>query len=283
MTALSANFARKRMSATNVVVALMLAAPVAAATHIYEGSAVALNTSGHLVPASADPTLRVVGVAEAEADNSSGSAGDLTVVPRRGAFPFDNSSGTAAVTAADIGRPCYVVDDNTVARHDALYTRPVMGTVVGVEDGKVFVEVGVHGDESDSDIMVLAGADLSARRFLPVKRSSGTVVAATTAGEPILGIQQNAPANGAICIVRIKGISNIILGDTITVGMHLAVEATTGRAKEAARTTCDASGASATAATTGSYVFGLCTTGGADGDTGACLITHAGAIPGTFS
>lgn len=286
MTALSANLARRRMSATNVVVALMLAAPVAAATHIYEGGAVALNTSGHLVPASADSSLRVVGVAEAEADNSAGSAGDLTVVPRRGAFPFDNSSGTAAVTAADIGRPCYVVDDNTVARHSNMGARPVMGIVVGVEDSKVFVEVGIRGDASDdNDVMVLAGADLSAKRHLPVKlNSSGAAVAATTAGEAPYGILQNAPGNGAVAIVRIAGHSDIILGATLAPQAQLAVQATTGRAKAAnGGTVSGGAGDPADDHVDGSYVFGLCTVGGDDGDTGRCLITHAGVIPSTFT
>lgn len=285
MTALAANFARKRMGATNVVIALTLLAPVAAATRIYQGSAVALNTSGNLVPASADASLRVIGVAEEEADNSAGSAGDLTVAPRRGTFPFDNSGTTAAVTAADIGRPCFAVDDNTVARHSAMGTRPIMGIVMGVEDGKVFVEVGVRGDASDlDDVLILAGADLSTKRHLPVKVSGSTVVACTTAGEPIYGILQNAPGNGAVAVVRVAGHSDIILGDTIAAMAHLAVQATTGRAKNAVPgTVSGGAGDPADDALDGSYVFGLCVTGGGNGDTGRCLLTHAGAVPTTLT
>ncbi|MEZ4395073.1 MAG: hypothetical protein R3A48_28680 [Polyangiales bacterium] len=49
------------------------------------------------------------------------------------------------MTDLDIYRPCYVVDDNTVARHDALGTRPVMGIVEGVDDFGVLVSVGLLG------------------------------------------------------------------------------------------------------------------------------------------
>ena len=57
------------------VVALTGGFPVAATTHIYVGSLVAVNGSGYVVPASADSSLAVIGVAEEEKDNSGGSAG----------------------------------------------------------------------------------------------------------------------------------------------------------------------------------------------------------------
>lgn len=279
MTALSKDFQRKSMG-TGPVVSRGFACPVAASATIYKGSLVAINASGYLVPASADRNLRVVGVAEDGADNSAGSAGDLTVIPLRGVHLFANSSTTAAVSDADIGRFCYAVDDNTVARHNAVGTRPVAGRVVGVTADGVYVETGLVTDEEGvRDIMLLAGADLSARLHLPVKLSTTTVVSATTAGEVILGIQQNAPASGAVCIVRIAGVSNIILGDTISVGASLAVEATSGRAKAHVAATAN----TGTGAITGSYVFGHCITGGADGDTGLCNITHTGILPGTYA
>lgn len=284
MTALADNYARRRHG-VDPVLALAFAMGVAASTTIYKGSLVALNYSGYLVPASADPSLRVVGVAEDEIDNSTGSNGDETCAPRRGCFYFTNSATTAAVSDADIGRLCYAVDDNTVARHDALGTRPVAGRVMGVDSFGVLVEVGLSPANADGsvDIMLLAGADLSLLRHYPVKlNGSGAAVAATTAGEAILGILQNAPANGAIAIVRVSGISSIVLGDTITQGMKLAVEATSGRAKEAVAAYTNTSDAGAAQdALVGSYVFGICITGGADGETGLCLLSPMGAIPTT--
>ena len=100
MTALSANYSRKCQTLTGVLLAALFAMPVAASTHVYQGSLVGLNTSGYLVKASADPTLRIVGVSESDVDNSSGSAGDLTCVPKRGPYYFANSSSTDAITDA---------------------------------------------------------------------------------------------------------------------------------------------------------------------------------------
>lgn len=285
MTALAADFSRKAMG-VGPVVALGFAVPVAASTTIYKGSLVALNASGNAVPASANRNLRIIGVSEESVDNSAGSAGDKTCAPRRGVFYFANSASTAAVSDSDVGRVCYVVDDNTVARIDSLGTRPVAGRVMGVDSNGVAVEVGVAAPDQQGafDVMVLAGADLSARLHHPVKLSTGAAVATTTAGEPIFGIQQNAPASGAVCIVRVAGISSIILGATITQGAQLAVEATSGRAKIAVAGTVSGGPTDPVDdPLDGSYVFGLCITGGDDGDTGLCLITHAGAIPTTLT
>lgn len=88
--------------------------PVAAATTIYAGTLVALDTSGNLVNASDAASLRVIGRAEQDVDNSAGSAGDLTAVVKRGVFRYANSS-TAAVDADDKGKLCFVEDNQTVA------------------------------------------------------------------------------------------------------------------------------------------------------------------------
>ena len=86
--------------------------PVAAASRIFSGSMVALNATGYAIKAAPTAT-RVRGVALAEADNTSGAAGDQGVDIERGPFLFANS-GTNAVTRAHIGTNVYVVDDNTV-------------------------------------------------------------------------------------------------------------------------------------------------------------------------
>jgi hypothetical protein len=132
----------------------------------------------------------------------------------------------------------------------------------------------------------IAAADLSSSQYCAVvfSLSSGVLQCdlQSTAGGVADGILQNAPANGAIAIVRVSGISSIVLGDTITQGMKLAVEATSGRAKEAVAAYTNTSDAGAAQdALVGSYVFGICITGGADGETGLCLLSPMGAIPTT--
>lgn len=274
MTALDKDFQRKSMGTNGPVIARGIKCPVAASTTIYKGALVAINASGYAQAAAAAAGLRIVGVAEDAADNSAGSAGDVSVIPLRGAYFFANSSTTAAVTDGDVGRLCYAADDNTVARHDALGTRPVAGKVLGIESGLVLVEVGMLGDGEGEDILVLAGADLSARLHLPVKLdTAGAAVAATSAGEFAVGVQQNAPANGAVCIVRVHGKSRIILGATLTPGARIAVAATSGRAKAAVAGSGDP--------LAGSNCFGVLLVGGGDGDTGVCIISQMGAIPTT--
>lgn len=86
--------------------------PVAAAVRIFSGSMVALNATGFALPAVPTAT-RVRGVALAEADNSTGAAGDTFVDIDRGPFLFANDTANP-VTRAHIGASVYVVDDNTV-------------------------------------------------------------------------------------------------------------------------------------------------------------------------
>lgn len=286
MTALSADRFVRRYSSDAVPVRGKTL-PVAASTTIYGGSIVALNQSGYAVPASADPTLHVVGVAVEKADNASGSAGAVSVEIQRGVFSLNNSSSTSALTDADIGRVCFAADDNTVARITAIGTLPPVGKVVGLDGSDVFVEVGLlaQGDDGSAlDLLIVAGADLSSTgqyRFVSLN-SSGAIVLAATAGMNALGVLLNAPASGAVGIVRRRGRVRMLASANITEGTAIAVEGTNGRAKAASALTCDASGASATAASTGSYVMGMAleeATGAAD--MFLVDIHPMGAIPGT--
>lgn len=275
MTALDRDFQRPSMGPVR---SRGFAIPLQALARVYKGSAVAINSVGTMVPASADPTLQVVGVAEDGVNNTTGLS--LTAIPLIGNFYFTNSGTTDAITDGDVGKLCYAADDNTAARTSSLGTRPVLGRVCGVDSNGVLVAVGMEPYNADGsvDLLIPAGADLSARRHHPVKLSSNAVVAATVAGEQPLGILQNAPASGAIARVRISGFSRIVLGDTLTQGMKIAVEATSGRAKEAVAGTVNVAGGGVEALA-GSYAFGILITGGADGDTGLCFVNHMGAIP----
>lgn len=114
---------------------------VAASTTIYAGSIVAVNASGYAVPASASKALKVVGIAESKAVGTS-TAGATKIAVKRDVGVFGNSSLTDALTIADIGHHCYVVDDQTVARTPGTsYQRPLAGRVVDVTTEGVWVEV----------------------------------------------------------------------------------------------------------------------------------------------
>lgn len=273
MTALARDTIRRSQTLGGVLAALMFAMPLAAATRTYQGSMVALNTSGYVVKASADPTLRIIGVDEVGADNSSGSAGDVTCTPTRGAFYFANSSSTDAITDSDLGRYAYVVDDNTVARTSAYGARPVAGRILGVDDFGVLVEVGAGLDGSATeDFLVLAGADLSAKQYYGVDLVNSSGVAKATAisaaGQRCIGILQNAPASGAVAIVRSLGrVTRMISGGSVTAAENVGVTSA-GKAKTAVDARVDTSDSGgANDPLKGSNAIGIALISGAtDGD-----------------
>lgn len=115
------------------------AAPVAAATKIYLGALVALNAAGDLVPGSVATTLKSPGVAVAQVDNTGGAAGAVTAEYEKGIFQFKNSAAGDAITRADIGANCYIVDDETVAKTNGTNTRSVAGVIEDVDAQGVYV------------------------------------------------------------------------------------------------------------------------------------------------
>jgi hypothetical protein len=105
---------------------------IAADTVIYQGAVIAVNSSGYVVPGSADPTLKVLGWSRGRVDNTDGTAGAKPVPYCRKPIRMVNSSSTDAITNADVGEDCYLVDDQTVARTSGGGDRPVAGRVVHV-------------------------------------------------------------------------------------------------------------------------------------------------------
>lgn len=109
---------------------------VAAESELFAGTIVAKSTAGTAVPASDDPQLVVQGMAKNYA------AGGEKVTVKRGVFGFGNSAAADEITAADIGKVAYVVDDQTVAKTDGVGTRPVAGVIEDVDDTQVWVRLG---------------------------------------------------------------------------------------------------------------------------------------------
>lgn len=114
--------------------------PVKAATTIFQGSLVAVGADDQLVPMSTATTLRGVGRAEEPVDNSAGVDGDLNCEVGSGIYRYANSAAADLITAADIGLPCYGVDDQTVALTDGTSTRSVAGTIHDVDALGVWVK-----------------------------------------------------------------------------------------------------------------------------------------------
>ena len=113
--------------------------PVAANTRIFGGALVAINAAGLAVPGSTALGLKCAGVAEQRADNTGGAAGAIRVRLNRQPHAFTNSTAADAITLADVGSDCYLVDDQTVAKTDGGGTRSRAGTVYDVDAEGVWV------------------------------------------------------------------------------------------------------------------------------------------------
>lgn len=112
---------------------------IGAGVKIYAGALVAIE-NGYLVPGKTATGLLAQGRAEETVDNTGGAAGAQRVPAERGTFLFANSA-TDAVVQADVGKECFIVDDETVAKTNGTNTRSRAGIVRAVETGGVWVEL----------------------------------------------------------------------------------------------------------------------------------------------
>jgi len=89
--------------------------PVIGSDIIYKGALVNMDATGYAQPAADTTGLPFIGVAVEQADNSSGSSGDIVVqVYTTGSFRVVAESGAGAIAQTSVGKICYVVDDATV-------------------------------------------------------------------------------------------------------------------------------------------------------------------------
>ncbi|MBP7127319.1 hypothetical protein KBD49_13230 [Myxococcota bacterium] len=120
----------------------LLVFPVAAQTRIFQGGLVVLD-GGYAKPGHEGTGLVAAGMASETVDNRDGSAGAALVTVRPGVHAWRNSSGADAIGQADVGKVCYVVDDETVAKTDGTGTRSAAGTVLAVDAQGVWVRTGI--------------------------------------------------------------------------------------------------------------------------------------------
>lgn len=114
--------------------------PVAADVQCFQGGMACIDTTtGDVTPGAVSTTLLPVGKFAETVDNTGGAAGAVLVTvefPREiNAEWWDNDTGTA-VTAADVGQDCYILDDHTVSFSDGTGTRSKAGRVLQVDSVK---------------------------------------------------------------------------------------------------------------------------------------------------
>jgi len=116
------------------------AVKIAASQKIFAGAMVMRNSSGYAVKGATATGLVGIGRADEQVDNSAGAAGDKSVNVRPGVHRYANSASGDLITIADIGKPCYAVDDQTVAKTNGTNTRSIAGFIFDVDDVGVWVE-----------------------------------------------------------------------------------------------------------------------------------------------
>jgi hypothetical protein len=119
----------------------ILSVPVAAGKKIFAGSLVAANATGFATPGATATTLTYLGRAEEFVDNTGLGDGAKSVIVRRGkAFKWKTAAGDPVVQA-DLGKLCYITDDETVSKTNAGgNTQSAAGKVVGVDSDGVWVQ-----------------------------------------------------------------------------------------------------------------------------------------------
>ena len=118
----------------------LIAVKVAAGAKIYAG-ALLVSKGGYAAPGEkADSGIVYLGRAEERVDNTGGSAGDKSVLVRRGrAFKWSNAAGTNAVTQAEVGQAAYILDDQTVTKTATGATKTDPAVVLGVDNDGVWI------------------------------------------------------------------------------------------------------------------------------------------------
>ena len=113
---------------------------VKASTTIYAGAIVAVDASGYVVPGDDASGQTVVGIAVAQANNSAGASGDISVEVQTGIFSF-NGGGTAP-TIANVGSTVTVETDNEVALAADTTNDIIAGRLVEIDGTEFYVRIG---------------------------------------------------------------------------------------------------------------------------------------------
>jgi hypothetical protein len=159
---------------------------VATNAKIYAGALIVLNATGFAAPATAAAGLKAVGVAQEFVDNTGGADGAKTVKVRAGLFRF---AGDGTVTAPDIGKLAYAVDDQTVADNDNAGARSAAGAILDVDADGVWVEVGAR-----KNLAAVAALDFPAVAAAGQQELTINVAGAETGDSVSLGLPAAPPA-----------------------------------------------------------------------------------------
>jgi hypothetical protein len=111
----------------------------ASSTQFYKGGMLVLDQADGLVKKGSTAT-GLIALGRSEENVLTGASNTRRIKCRSGIFKYGNSASADLIAADDIGKDCYIVDDQTVALTSNSSARSRAGKVYGVDtDGGVFV------------------------------------------------------------------------------------------------------------------------------------------------
>lgn len=114
--------------------------PVGAATNIFAGAILMRNAAGFIVRGAVAVGSFGVGMAEQPANNSAGANGAILARYRTGASArFRNATAGDLIVQADVGKVCWILDDDQVAKTNGGATRSPAGIIEAVDAQGVWV------------------------------------------------------------------------------------------------------------------------------------------------
>jgi hypothetical protein len=111
---------------------------LAASVLVYAGAIVMRNAAGYLTKGATATGLVGVGRSEERATGGA-AAGDANLRYRPGTYRYGNSAAADLIGITEIGKVCYAVDDQTVAKTDGTGARSPAGFVEDIDAQGVWV------------------------------------------------------------------------------------------------------------------------------------------------
>jgi hypothetical protein len=115
-------------------------AVAASSTQFYKGGMLVLDQADGLVKKGVTGT-GLIALGRCEERVLTGAGNTRRVKCRSGIFKYNNSAAADAIAADDIGKDCFIVDDNTVALTNGGATRSRAGEVYAVDADGVWVAI----------------------------------------------------------------------------------------------------------------------------------------------
>ncbi|MHB1053482.1 MAG: hypothetical protein ACYCZT_10495 [Thiobacillus sp.] len=158
---------------------------VAAAVVCRAGGIAVLDAAGNVKPAVTAAGLICAGRFEETVDNSAGAAAAVKAKVSVGVYRYGNSAAGDAITKAEIGDTCYLVDDQTVAKTDGAGTRSAAGKIADVDGAGVWVEFkGARGNPTASAVLDFAAIAAAGSADLAITVADAVVGDAVSLGLP---------------------------------------------------------------------------------------------------